>query len=142
MKVAITNTLEKYAQVISVEMMNALRASAQERGVSLDMEIALRLMTSMVEPELGQGNTLFNQIMRTDFPSDTAVSECKRKRHGTQYVYEIEKLRLYLCFEKNLPRNTKETFKLIDVKAETKRIKAEMEAEEKANRDNDANQGE
>ena len=142
MRVDASGTLEKYAQVISVEMMDALKESAQARGVSLDMEVALRLMTSMVEPELGQGNTLFNQIMRTDFPNDTAVAECKRKRQGTQYLYEIEKLRLYLCFEKNLPRNTKETFALIDVKAETKRIKAEIAAKEKANRDNNKSQGE
>ena len=130
MRVDTSSTLEKYAQVVSVEMMEALKESAQARGVSLDMEIALRLMTSMVEPALGQGNSLFNKIVHTEFPANAAVLECKRKRQGTKYLYEVEKLRLYLRFEKALPRNTKETFTLIDVKEITKIIKAELAAEE------------
>lgn len=126
--------LEKYAQVISVEMMDALKESAQEKGISLSMEIALRLMVSMTEPELGTGSSLFNSILCKDFTEEEAVAECKRKRHATLYLYEMEKLRLFLRFEQTLPRNIKESFTVIDVKEAAKKIRAELEAEEQANK--------
>ncbi len=136
MKVETYGSLEKYAQIISSEMMDALRKSAQVRGVSLDMEIALRLTTYMAEPDLTQDNILSQQILRLDFNERQAIAECKRKRESALYVYEMEKLKLFLQFEKNLPRNMKETFTMIDLKAATKQIKAELAVEEKNNRQN------
>ncbi len=136
MKVATDNCgLEKYAQVISSEMMAALKESAQARGISLDAEIALRLTTYMAEPELAKDNALSQQILRLDFTEAQAIAECKHKREAAVYLYEMEKLRLFLQFEQSLPRNIKEVFTLIDVKEASKRIKAELAAEERANKE-------
>ena len=127
--------LEKYAQVISTDLMDALRASASEKGVSLDMEIALRLITGMTEPELNKDASLLNQIISKEFSHEDAIAECKRKREEALRLYEIEKLRIFLRFENNLPRDVKENFTLIDVKEMTKIIKAELEAEDQANKE-------
>ena len=136
MKVATDNCgLEKYAQVISSEMMAALKESAQARGISLDAEIALRLTTYMAEPELAKDNALSQQILRLDFTEAQAIAECKHKRKATLYLYEMERLRLFLRLEHGLPRGVKERFILIDVKEATKPIKAELAAERKANKE-------
>ena len=132
------STLEKYAQVISAELMQALKAAAEARGVSLDFEIASRLMVGLSEPNFNKDVSRFNQIMRQQFSHADAVTECRLKRKAALYNYEIEKLRLFLRFEKNLPKRIKESFVLIDVKTATKEIQveieAEIEAQEKANR--------
>ncbi len=136
MKVEACCGLEKYAQVISSEMMEALRESAFVRGISLDMEIALRLTAYLAEPDLAQDNALFQQILRLDFTEAEAVAECKRRRNAALYLYEMEKLRLFLRFERSLPRQIKESFTVIDVKEATKQIKAELKEEEKFNEQN------
>ena len=123
--------LEKHIQVISRDLMNALKESASEHGISLDMEIAVRLTAYMAEPELARDNALSSRILRQTFTTDEAVAECKRNRNAAFYNYEVEKLRLFLRFEKSLPRNTTEKFLLIDVKALTPKIRAEIEAEER-----------
>lgn len=130
MKITATN-LKRYAQVISTELMDALKASAQQRGVSLEAEVTLRLLANLAHPEFSESNSVLNKIIRQEFTSDDAVAECKRKRESARYQYEIEKLRLVLRFEPMLPRNFKETFLLIDVKEVSKIIKAELEAEDK-----------
>lgn len=126
-----SESLEKYAQVISTEMMQALRQSADSQGIALDMEVALRLTTSMTEPALARDNSLLNRLLGKAFTSDEAVAECLRQREDWLYLYELEKLRLFLRFEKNLPREIKETFTVINVKEESKRIKAELDAEDR-----------
>jgi len=130
-----TTQLEKYAQVISTDLMAALKESAEAKGVLLDMEIALRLMTVMSEPDLSKDNSLLNQIINKDFSHDAAVAECKRKRDESLRLYEIEKLRLFLRLEHSLPRDIKESFMVIDVKAMTEIIKAELAAEDQANQE-------
>ena len=126
--------LEKYIQVISEDLMNILKESAKEHGISLDMEIAMRLMACMAEPELTQDNALSSQVLRRTFTRADAIAECKRNREGALFSYEMEKLRLYLRFEKSLPRHhIKETFQLIDVESASKKIRAELAAEEKQN---------
>jgi len=99
------------------------------------MEIALRLMTVMSEPDLSKDNSLLNQIINKDFSHDAAVAECKRKRDESLRLYEIEKLRLFLRLEHSLPRDIKESFMVIDVKAMTEIIKAELAAEDQANQE-------
>ncbi len=123
--------LEKHTQVISSDLMNALKESASEHGISLDMEIAVRLTAYMAEPELARDNALSSKILRKTFTADEAVAECKRNRNGALYNYEVEKLRLFLRFEKSLPRKVTESFLLIDVKTLTPKIRAEIEAEER-----------
>lgn len=118
-------TLEKHIQVISSDLMEALKESAADRGISLDMEIALRLMAYMAEPALTKDNSLFSQIMRKEFTEDEAVAECKRNREATLRLFEIEKLRILLKLENKLPRKFKENFTLIDVKAISEIIKTQ-----------------
>ena len=126
--------LEKYIQVISEDLMNILKESAKEHGISLDMEIAMRLMACMAEPELIQDNALSSQVLRRTFTRADAIAECKRNREGALFSYEMERLRLYLRFEKSLPRHhSKETFQLINVEEASKKIRAELAAEEKQN---------
>ena len=128
--------LERYAQVISEDLMSILKESAEEHGISLDMEIAMRLMACMAEPELTQDNALSSQILRRAFTRADAIAECKRNREGALFTYEMEKLRLYLRFEKSLPRHhSKENFQVIDVAEATKKIKAELAAEEEQHKD-------
>ena len=121
--------LEQYIQVVSTDLMEALKESAKAHRISVEMEIALRLTAHMAEPELATDNNLFNRIMHRKFTHELATAECQRKREGNQYLFEIEKLRNYLYFAPGLPRHVKETFSVIDVKAETPRIQAEIDAE-------------
>ncbi len=126
-----TTVLAKYAQVISVDLMQALKSSAVEHGVALDVEIATRLTAFMAEPEITQDNALSQQILRKQFTEMEAVAECKRKREATLYSYEMGKLRHFLINVPFLPRNIKETYTTIDVKAATKVIEAELAQEAK-----------
>ena len=123
--------LEKYAQVVSRELMAALKESAEASGISLDMEIAIRLMVAMTEPKLNKGVCPFNQIMHQNFTHSEAIAECKRKREAALCLYEMEKLRLFLSFEKNLPRGIKESFTVINVKEATEALKAKLVLEDK-----------
>ena len=134
MKTEVT-TLEKYAQVISTDLMEALKESALDRGVSLEVEIALRLMANLTHQELTTDGGILGQIARQEFTEEEAVAECKRKREAHHYLFEIEKLRNFLRFAPGLPRHVKETFTLIDVKAETPRIQAEIDEENKRNQE-------
>lgn len=136
-KTSATNTnmdvsvLERYIQVIPHELLHALKDSATKNGILLDMEIATRLIAFMSEPELTFDNALSRQVLNRKFTDKEAVEECKRKRKSNIYVYEMEKLRLFLRFEENLPRNIKENFAVIDVKEITKQIREELDADEK-----------
>jgi hypothetical protein len=123
--------LEKYAQVISADLMEALKESAETKGHSLDMEIAVRLMAGMSETALNKDTSLLNQIITKEFSHKEAKAECKRKRDAALHLYETEKLRLFLRFEAALPKKVKENFTLIDVKEESKRILAELAEEHK-----------
>ncbi len=126
-----TNT-EPHAQMISSEMLQALQQSAQANQRDLTMEINIRLYASIVTPESYGLSPVLDSILNCKFSHEAAVAECKNNHQRWLYLYEMEKLKLYLQFSNSLPRNIKENFLLIDVKAATKQIKAELEAEEKA----------
>ena len=128
-------SLEKYAQVISSDLMDVLKQSAEAKNISIDMEIALRLMAGLTHSDLNRDASLYSQIINKSFSHDDAIAECKRRREEALRLYETEKLRLYLRFEKNLPRDVKEGFLLIDVKAMTKIIKAELALEDEENKE-------
>ncbi len=117
--------LENYAQVISFEMMEGLKNSAQTHGITLEMEVALRLLAH-VGTETSEGGRLYNKIVQRKFTKAEAEAECKRKREDMLYSYEIEKLTLLLEREDRLPRQFKETFTVIDVKAESPKIREEI----------------
>ena len=117
--------LENYAQVISFEMMEGLKNSAQTHGITLEMEVALRLLAH-VGVETSEGGKLYNQIVQRKFTQEEAEAECKRKREAALHRYELAKLTLFLEHEHILPRKIKETYTLIDVKEESKKIREEI----------------
>ncbi len=117
--------LENYAQVISLEMMEGLKNSAHTHGITLEMEVALRLLAN-VGTETSEGGRLYNKIVQRKFTKEEAEAECKRKREAAVYRYEIEKLTLLLRLEDILPRKFKDTFTVIDVKAESPKIREEI----------------
>ena len=116
---------ENYAQVISFEMMEGLKNSAYTHGITLEMEVALRLLAH-VGVETSEGGKLYNQIVQRTFTKAEAEAECKRKREAAVYRYELARLTVFLEHEDILPRTIKETFTLIDVKEESKKIREEI----------------
>ena len=121
--------LRKFAQIIPQEMLDALSLAAAAKGISLELEIASRLRAALTAPETFSLNFNSQQIRRRKFNLQEAVAECARKRLGNLYLYELEKLRLFLRFKHKLPRGLKEKFSLIDVAAASKEILAELAAE-------------
>ena len=128
--------LENYAQVISFEMMEGLKNSAQTHGITLEMEVALRLLAH-VGVETSEGGKLYNQIVQRKFTQEEAEAECKRKREAALHRYELAKLTLFLEHEHILPRKIKETYTMIDVKEESKRIREEIKRRRKATGEED-----
>jgi hypothetical protein len=117
--------LEKHAQIISTDMKEILERRAEEKGLSLEMEIALRLLVSM-ELELNEGRRMLMEILDESDPSPGGGKGIK-KQECQVYYHELQRLRLYLENKAHLPRNYKEEFTVIDVKKETPWILEEIE---------------
>lgn len=121
-----TTNLQKYAQVLSSEMFATLQESAAQKGISLELEVVSRLMATFAEPEEFGANVLVDGILNQTYSHDDALEECKRHRQSWLYIYEMEKLRLFMTFQEKLPRDIKESFTLINVKEAMKTIAAEL----------------
>lgn len=115
-------------------MMQEIKKVAEEKGLSVELEVASSLLATFVEKEALQVDTLSQRILKHTFTSKEAVEECKRKRRQAFENYEIEKLRLFISFEDLAPRYYKENFMAIDVKEMSKKIRAELKAEAKKNK--------
>lgn len=126
--------LEKYAQVVSKEMMHVLKESAYKRGVSLDIEIALRLAAMLDAPNLDEDNSLLNQIKHRKFTKQEKEAERQRTYEANLFLFEVEKLRHIVGYKRFLPPGYTENFSLINVKEWTLIIKAEQAAERKRNK--------
>lgn len=124
--VEVFSGLEAYAQAISKEMLEALKKAAEEKGISLDLEIAYRLAINIFEVSQPENTITLDDILNWNFPDDAAFAECKRKRESNLYLYEMEKLRLFMEFKDMLPRKFKETFLVLDVKEAMKEIAIEL----------------
>ena len=118
--------LTQYAQIIPEEILDQIKTHAQEHGVSLEVEMASVLLASFVETKSLGLDTLSQYIMNYKASKKEAENVCKQKRQGWLYIFEKEKLRLYLSMKNNLPRSFKERYTLIDVKTETKHILEEQ----------------
>lgn len=119
--------LNKYAQVIPSEMLEEIQDAANAKGLSLEVEIASRLMATFANPaEFGVATTS-EAILNHSFTDKDAFDECKRNHESWLYLYEMEKLRLFMQFKQKLPRNIKESFMMIDVAEATKQIEAEFQ---------------
>lgn len=122
--------LRKFAQIIPSTMLDALKQAALAKGISLELEVASRLHAALTMANTSSLNLCSEQIRARKFSLREAIAECNRKRLGNLYLYELDKLRLYLGFKNKLPRGTKEEFRVIDVAAATKQILAELAAED------------
>ncbi len=122
---------EKWVQVIPAEMMQALTMAATQKGLSIGEEVHSRLLATLKFPQEFGLNSIEAEILQFAFSSQDALLECKRRREAWLYLYEIEKLRLFLEFKANLPRNIKENFMCIDVQAMSEQIYKELQQKEK-----------
>ncbi len=127
------NELVQFAQVLPREVMDALKDSASQKGISLEMEVATRLLAGLTQPEAFSLGTLSEQIMIRKFSAKEAFDECKRERIANLFLLETQKLRDYLEFKKKIPRHVKEKFTLIDEVALTKMISLELKEEARRN---------
>ena len=132
--------LGAFAQVIPTEMMQKIVAAAKTKNISVEIEILSRFLATITKPQEFGFKSNVEVILKKEFSADDAVEECKRNREHSLYVYEVEKLRLFLMFQAKIPRRVKEKFMVIDVKEETKRILVEMKANDAKNK-NDNNEG-
>lgn len=125
------HTLIKYAQMLPQEMLAGLQKAAGEKGLSVELEIASRLLATFIEPEALKIISLLQQILDHTFSQADAVAECARQRQAALYAYELEKLRLFIRFEHRMPRGMKEEFLVLNFKEAAKQIRAEFEREKK-----------
>lgn len=130
-KQEVKENLSKFGQVVPSEMKEYFEKSAENKGISLELEIASRLQATFETPTVYGLDSLIDQILRVEFSTAEAVAECKRKREAALFVYEMEKLRLFMRFEQRLPSEMKEKFLVINVEEAMKIIKAELDLEKK-----------
>jgi hypothetical protein len=126
---AAENPAVKLIQVISAEMMDELKYQASSHGVTVDHEVGMRLFATFDQPHSFGLDCLSERILRQKFSASEAMAECKQNHLAWLYPYEIKKLRLLLSFQGKIPATVKEVFTVIDVKAETKKILAELKAD-------------
>lgn len=126
--------LMKFAQVIPASMMRELKKVAAEKGISIELEIASRLLVTFVEPEALGSEPLSQKILNQQFSLEEVIRECELNHERWLYPYELRKLELFLEFQGKLPRRFKENFTHIDVKKESKRI---LEAIQKRKKNTD-----
>lgn len=116
----------KFAQAISKEMIQAIQNAAALKGVAIDDEVASRLFATLLKPKSFGLNPTTLKVLNHHFGAPEAFAEVKRKKESWLYIYEMEKLRLYVEFKPNLPKDFKDEFHLIDFKAALKEIEADL----------------
>ena len=121
--------LEKLIQTIPSEMLTMIKASAQKEGRSLDEEVTIRLLTTLINPSAFGFSALLDELMNKKFTEAQAKAEIEAREKGWMYVYQKEKLRLFVEFEDKLPKKFKESFDLENLKEEIAKVRAEIEAE-------------
>lgn len=114
--------LVKFVQVVPEAIMHEIKRVASDKGISVELEIASRLLITFIDPEVFVATPMSCEILNHKFSEKEAFEECRKQRENWLYLYEIEKLRLLLDFKGKVPRAFKEKFMLIDVDVETKRI--------------------
>lgn len=128
--------LEKLIQIIPSEMMSFLKDSAQREGRSLDDEVAIRLLTTLVNPGAFGFSALFDTVMNSKFTEADVKAEIEARQKGWMYVYQKQKLRLYVELEDKLPKKFKENFLLENLDEEMQKMRVEIQAE-KNQKDNE-----
>lgn len=123
--------LEKLIQTIPSEIMNILKNAAQQAGRSMNEEVTIRLFTTIVNPSAFGFSVLYDTVMGGKFTEAQVKAEKEAREKGWMYVYQKEKLRLYVELENKLPKKFKENFLLENFDEELKKMRAEIEAERK-----------
>lgn len=119
------NILEKLIQVIPKEMFNALKASAELKGTSVNAEVIARLVATLIEPNAFGFSPLLNALLHQKKSQAEILAEACALRRAWMCVYELDKLRLYLELEDKLPKDFKEKFTVIDVDAQIEILRRE-----------------
>jgi hypothetical protein len=124
---------EKFRQTIPKELMHALKTSAKDNNINLDIEVLYRLLATVIEPNAFGFSPEFDKIIHKQFLASQAHTESILRRNAWRYVYELEKLKLWVEFEDKLPKDFKECFSIIDVEKEIKALRAEKAQRDKEN---------
>lgn len=125
-KPEISDNLQRYSQALPLEILEEIKQVCFHKSTSVELEVASRLLATFIHPQVFGFHAVEQGILNKKFSLKEATAECDRFKNGWLYLYEMEKLRLFLQFQDKLPRKIKEGFILIDVKEATKKIKAEL----------------
>lgn len=121
--------VEKLIQIIPSEILIILKDAAAQDGRSIDEEVTLRLLTTFINPNSFGFSANFDTIMNSKFTEANARAESEARQKGWMYVYQKEKLRLYVEFEGKLPKKFKENFVLDNFEEELQKMRVEVRAE-------------
>ena len=117
--------IEKLIQIIPNELMLALKTEAKIKAIDLDLEVALRLAATFIYPKVfGCTESMEQMILQKQFNLHELRKESNLKRQTWLYLFELEKLKLWVEFETKLPKKFKENFSLINVDKELPALRA------------------
>ncbi len=128
---ALFNEMERYAQAIPEHLLNSVTLSAQKNKISIAEEITTRILATFAMPDAFGLNEKAHEILNKKFSGKEAFAETEQRRQGWLYLYEMEKLKLLLKFEKKLPKGFKESFSKIDINASIKKIREKQQKDSK-----------
>lgn len=123
---------EKYVQVISTDLMIALKEAAHRNNTEFEVELVSRLLATMIEPNAFGFSPTLDKIIHSKSSHAQAKIEKDLNQRAWGRLYELQKLELFLRLKKRMPKSYKENFFVIDVAKETKRIQAELAKEQKS----------
>jgi len=119
--------LEKLVQIIPKDLMAALIKAISTKGTSLQEEVLLRLVATVIEGKAFRINPRLDQMLANKLNNYAqAKLENEMCRRGWGYLYEKEKLKLLLIHERLLPKDYEENFLYLDPKKEAKALRKEQ----------------
>ena len=116
--------LEKLVHIIPEALMFELKSAADMKNISLAVEVVTRLVATLIEPRAFGINSEVAALLRKKPDSKQARIESEYRRIRWLYLFEMEKLKLWVEFEQRVPKNYKESFVCINVKKEIKAVRA------------------
>jgi len=127
--------MEALIQILPQELLEALKEAATAQKHTLDLEVTLRLLATFKDPHAFGFNPKLDEIFYKKFTDQDAEAECKRRRDGYLYLYEMQKLKHLVEFEDKLPHAYKEHFTVIDVKTAIGPLRLEKQRRQQQERD-------
>lgn len=127
---------EKLIQIIPIEIMSEIKNAAKHFKRSLDEEVASRLLATLIKPGVFGLSTNLDAIINKKFNHTDIKLENEARQRGWMYVYQKQKLRLYLELQDKLPKKFKENFLLENLDEEEQRIQIEIETDIEADQQN------